>query len=73
MTRIQEDPEREYRIQNEAVVDAHDEQEQAMGWYYYIEDKLHCPFKATCVSKRIISPLKKGDQIEVRGMAPEEE
>jgi len=73
MERIQEDPDREDRIQNEAVVDAYGEEEQAMGWYYYIEDKLHCPFKAKCISKRIISPLEKEEQIEVRGMAPEEE
>ena len=73
MKRIQEDPDRENQIHDEAVVDAHDAEEQAMGWYYYIEDKLHCPFKAKCISKRIISPLEKGEQIEVRGMAPEEE
>ena len=73
MKRIQEDPDREDRIQNEAVVDAYGEEEQAMGWYYYIEDKLHCLFKAKCISKRIISPLEKEEQIEVRRMAPEEE
>ncbi|MBC8317049.1 MAG: calcium-binding protein, partial [Desulfobulbaceae bacterium] len=33
MKRIQEDPDREDRIQNEAVVDAYNEEEQAMGWY----------------------------------------
>jgi len=30
MKRIQEDPDRENRIQNEAVVDAYGEEEQAM-------------------------------------------
>jgi hypothetical protein len=38
MKRIQEDPDREGRIQNETAVDASNEEEQAMGWYYYIED-----------------------------------
>ena len=32
MTRIQEDPDREYRIQTEAVVDAYGEDERAMGY-----------------------------------------
>jgi len=32
MTRIQEDPEREDRIENEAVVDAYGEEERAMGY-----------------------------------------
>ena len=27
----------------EIVVDAYDEEERAMGWYYYLEDKLHIP------------------------------
>jgi hypothetical protein len=31
------------------------------------------PFTARCVVKRAISPLKKGDEVEVIGMAPEEE
>ena len=29
-----------------------------MGWYYYLEEKLHVPFTAKCVAKRPISPLK---------------
>jgi len=32
MTRIQEDPEREDRIENKAVVDAYGEEERAMGY-----------------------------------------
>ncbi len=32
MTRIQEDPEREDRIENEAIVDAYGEEERAMGY-----------------------------------------
>jgi hypothetical protein len=43
------------------------------GGYYYIEDKLDCPFNARCISKRIISPLEEGEEVEVQGMAPEEE
>ena len=37
------DEARESRISMEIVVDAYDESERAMGWYYYLEDKLHVP------------------------------
>jgi len=30
--------EHEKRIENEIIVDAHDSEEQSMGWYYYLED-----------------------------------
>ncbi|MEW6667923.1 MAG: calcium-binding protein [Thermodesulfobacteriota bacterium] len=44
-----------------------------MGWYYYLEDKLQFPFTAVCSAKRAISPLKIKDEVEVLGMAPEDE
>ena len=37
---------RENRIANEAVVDAYEEEEIAMGWYYYLQERLNFPFKA---------------------------
>jgi hypothetical protein len=64
---------REERISMEIVVDALDEAERAMGWYYYLEENLHFPFLTRCVKERAISPLLVGDEIEVVGMAPEEE
>ena len=64
---------REARIDNEIVVDAHDASERAMGWYYYLEEKLQFPFTARCVAARPISPLRVGDEVEVTGMAPEDE
>jgi len=73
MGAIKEDKAREHRIAMEVVVDAHDESERAMGWYYYLEGKLHFPFKAECVAKRAISPLAKGETVEIVKMAPEEE
>ena len=57
----------------EIVVDAHDEEERAMGWYYYLEDKLNFPFLTRCIQERAISPLRVGDEVEVVGMAPEDE
>jgi hypothetical protein len=68
-----EDPEREERIIMEIVVDAYGEDERALGWYYYLEDKLQFPFTAKCIQKRAISPLKVKDKVEVIGMAPEDE
>lgn len=63
---------REHRISMEIIVDAHDEQERAMGWYYYLEDQLQFPFTATCVAKRAISPLRPEDEVEVIGMPGED-
>lgn len=64
---------REQRIAMEAVVDAYDSGEQAMGWYYYLDGKMKVPFKARCRSVRSISALWIKDEVEVLGMAPEEE
>jgi hypothetical protein len=67
------DEEREQRITMEIVVDAYTPEEQAMGWYYSLEDRLRFPFVARCIAERSISPLGVGDEVEVVGMAPEEE
>ena len=67
------DKEREERITMEIIVDANGPEEQAMGWYYYLEDKLRFPFTAICNEKRAISPLLAKDEVDVIGMAPEEE
>jgi len=67
------DEEREERISMEIVVDAHDEDERAMGWFYYLEDKLTFPFLTRCISERATSPLPVGAEVEVVGMAPANE
>lgn len=64
---------REQRIVMEAVVDAYDSSERAMGWYYYLDGKMKVPFKARCRLARSISVLKIREEVEVLGMAPEEE
>lgn len=46
MTKQEKDPIREKRIDYEIVVDAYDESERAMGWYYYLADKISFPFLA---------------------------
>jgi len=67
------DETREERISMEIVVDTHDEEERAMGWYYYLEDKLTFPFLTRCINRRATSPLRVGDEVEVVGMASEDE
>ena len=73
MKRRSRDEEREQRITMEIIVDAYTPEEQAMGWYYSLEDQLHFPFVARCIAERSISPLRVGDEVDVVGMAPEEE
>lgn len=64
---------REHRIEQEIVVDAYNEEERAIGWHCYLDEKLRFPFKAKCIAAREISPLKKGEEIEVLGMAPSDD
>lgn len=73
MAELSRDEERETRITMEIVVDAYDPEEQALGWYYYLDENLGFPFRAKCRDERSISPLRVGDEVEVVGMPPEEE
>jgi hypothetical protein len=71
MAKRRKDPVREDRIENEAIVDASPE-EQAMGWYYYLENKICFPFPAKCITTKVVAPLRKGEAAEVIRMAPED-
>ena len=73
VAKVKPDRKREHRIDMDIIVDAYDEWERAMGWYYYLEEHLGFPFTANCVCKRAISPLRVKDEVEVLKMAPEEE
>jgi len=73
MSKAKKNVERERRITEEIIVDAYGPEEQAMGWYCYLQEKLQFPFTATCVAERAISLLRKGDEVEILGMAPEKE
>ena len=72
MKKPRKDSAREDRIRNEAVVDAYGPEEQALGWYYYLENKIRFPFQAQCTAVNVVSPLKKGETVEVVRMAPED-
>jgi len=73
MIRRAKDDEREERINMEIIVDAYGPEEQAAVWYNYLSDTLQIPFSAQCIVSRATSPLEPGDEVEVVGMAPEEE
>jgi hypothetical protein len=67
-----QDPIREDRIHQEAIVDSYGSEEKAMSWYYYLEGRLSFPFQARCSASRLVSPLNKGETVEVKRMAPED-
>ena len=71
MKRSKRDSAREDRIYNETIVDARPE-EQAKSWYYYLEGKITFPFQARCVAANAVSPLLKGETVEVLRMAVED-
>ncbi|MBL7184673.1 MAG: calcium-binding protein [Anaerolineae bacterium] len=72
MPKVEKNEDREYRIDMEIIVDAYDEEERAMGWYYYLEDKLRFPSRARCIAERRISPLKVGEEVQALGMILED-
>ena len=72
MKKRKKDPIREDRIDNQAIVDAYGPEERTMGWYYYLENQLQFPFQARCIAANIVSPLSKGEPVQVLRMAPEE-
>jgi hypothetical protein len=72
MKKPKKDPLREDRIYNEAIVDAYGPEEQALGWYYHLENQLQFPFPAKCIAAKVVSPLRKGETVDVIGMAPED-
>jgi hypothetical protein len=72
-TKSKPDDEREERIAMEIIVDAYGPEEQAMGWYYYLEENLRFPFTALCSAKRATLPLQLQEDVKVLKMAPEEE
>jgi hypothetical protein len=72
MAKARRNHDRENRISEEIIVDAYGPEEQAMSWYYYLEDKIQFPFQAQCIASVPMSPLRKGDSVEIRKMAHED-
>lgn len=67
------DQAREDRIGLGPIADAYGPDEQAMGWYYYLEEELRFPFTARCCVQVVTSPLRIGDEVSAVGLAPEGE
>ena len=57
----------------EVVVDAYDASERAASWFGYLESELEFSFTERCATRRAISPLLVGDEVEVVSMAPADE
>lgn len=53
MAKTKRNEKREERITMEIIVDAYGPEEQAMGWYYHLEQQLQFPFTAICITYRI--------------------
>ena len=66
-----EDATREERITMEVVVDAYGTEERAMGWYYYLADKISFPFAAECIATDKRTPLELGERVTVEQMSGE--
>lgn len=69
----QREEDRDARMRREILADAAAEDERARRWFTYLSDTLAFPFIAHCRTRRTISPLQIGDEVDVIGMAPEEE
>lgn len=63
------DKNRESRILSEVVVDAYGEEERAMGWYYYLNDKMRLPCSGRCREAVSTNPLNLGDMVDLLSMA----
>ena len=72
MTRTEKDEEREERIKMEIIVDTYSPEEQAMGWYAYLDDTMDFPFEVRCITEREESPLGVDETVRVVGMSPTE-
>jgi len=47
-------------------------EEQALGWYYYRENKIRFSLQAKCIVAQMVSPLPKNETVEFQRMAPED-
>ena len=60
-------------IAMQVTVDAYGPEEEAGGWWVYLDMGLAFPFQARCRAERRISPLRIGETVRVLGMADEDD
>lgn len=68
----EKDKAREERIFMEVIADANGPEEAAMGWYYYLEDKISFQFTAECIAVNKRTPLEIGERVTAVQMAGED-
>ena len=68
----EDDDDFDQRLSFEIIADAHDAEEQSLGWFNYLEEHLHFPFQAECVAERATSPLRVGEHVNVVGLPSED-
>lgn len=61
-----------YKIDYEIIVDCYDEYEVSMGWYYFMEETVKFPFRATAKFKKRNGSIEQ-KEIEIIGLASDEE
>ena len=61
-----------YKIDYEIIVDCYDEYEVSMGWYYFMEETIEFPFRATAKLKKLNGSIEQ-KEIEIIGLASDEE
>jgi hypothetical protein len=71
-TMTERDEEIEERLSMRIMVDAYTTEEQAYGWYAYLDDLMDFPFEARCTGEQDESPLKEGETVTVVGMSSTE-
>jgi hypothetical protein len=67
------EPDRERRIHDEIIVDAYGREEQALGWYYHLQESIVGPLDARCVRAQPTSPLRVGEHIVITDLAREDD
>jgi len=68
----EDDDDFDQRLSFEIIPDAHDAEEQSLGWFNYLEEHLQFPFQAECVAERATSPLRVGEHVNVVGLPSED-
>lgn len=71
-SKIKIDKARDQRIAEQILVDTYSDEEAVMAWRCYLEDMVKCPFVAICEKKLFVSPLEKGETVEVLKISPED-
>ena len=73
MNNIDENKEKEERIENEVIIDAYGSYEKVTGWYCYLNDKITFPFSAVCIKELKNSPLKEEEHVSVLETSEDED